>query len=235
MLHRLLPLLACMLAAAGCASEPNMVPAPGANLAPGLERGAVARENGVRLQAQADVWPGRAPITREVTPVRVSITNGSDVPIRVRYEDFALETARRGYSALPPLRLTGSVGETVLRSPYDPVTDPVFGAVGFDLAPAYASVYPGYPLAVADPFPYEPLWTEDRYRRTRDYELPTKAMVDLAIPEGVLRSGGRMTGFLYFENIPAGVGRTVFRMDLVNARTGEQIDTIQIPFRTAGA
>jgi hypothetical protein len=58
-------------------------------------------------------------------------------------------------------------------------------------------------------------------------------MLAKAIPEGVIEANGRLTGFLYFQQVQ---GDTVtFTMELVDAKTGESFGHIQIPFvvRTA--
>jgi hypothetical protein len=60
-------------------------------------------------------------------------------------------------------------------------------------------------------------------------------MVALAVPEGTVQPGGELTGFLYFEEVPGDVPDALFTMELVNARTGEPIDTIEIPFRVVEA
>jgi hypothetical protein len=230
----ILPSFVCALIATGCATDTNLVPAPGANLVPGLEGGAMSREAGVQAEVRPNVWPGEAPISEEVTPVRVTIDNNSDVPIRVRYADFELQAPGRTYRALPPMRITGSVSEPAVVSPYGPFADPGFGAVGFGVTPAYSTFYPGYPVA-ADPFVYDPLWYSTGYDRWREYELPTERMVALAVPEGTVQPGGELTGFLYFEEVPGDVPDALFTMELVNARTGEPIDTIEIPFRVVEA
>jgi hypothetical protein len=230
MRHPLLLLLVCVLAAAGCVTDTNLVPAPGANLLPGPEAAAMAEQDGVRVEASPDVWSGEAPISREVTPVRITIDNDGDAPIRIRYADFALQAPGRVYPALPPFEIEGSVAAPIGRAPYGPVADPGFGATGFGVAPAYSPIYPGYPVVADDFFAYDPLWYDDWYARWRRYELPTAEMVGLAVPEGTLAPGGQLTGFLYFDDIPADVPRTRFTMEVVNARTGEQLDTIEIPF-----
>ena len=64
----------------------------------------------------------------------------------------------------------------------------------------------------------------------RRFQLPTGAMVQKALPEGVLEPGGRVTGFLYFEDIDVGKDdRATFVTDLVNASGGETVGAIRIP------
>ena len=64
----------------------------------------------------------------------------------------------------------------------------------------------------------------------RRFQLPTGDMVQKALPEGVLEAGGRVTGFLYFEDIDVGKDDTAtFVTDLVNASNGETVGAIRIP------
>lgn len=51
-----------------------------------------------------------------------------------------------------------------------------------------------------------------------------------ALPEGVLEAGGKVTGFLYFEEIDVGPDETAtFTTVLVNASNGETVGAIRIP------
>jgi hypothetical protein len=54
-------------------------------------------------------------------------------------------------------------------------------------------------------------------------------MIVKALPEGVLEPGGRVTGFVYFEEVED-VPRVRFVAQLVNASTGARFGTLTIPF-----
>jgi hypothetical protein len=55
-------------------------------------------------------------------------------------------------------------------------------------------------------------------------------MLEKAIPEGVLESGGQLSGFVYFERLDKRLKRIEFKADLINARTGIKFGSIHIPF-----
>lgn len=56
-------------------------------------------------------------------------------------------------------------------------------------------------------------------------------MISKAIPEGVLEGGGRISGFLYFAQIEPVSTPVTFVVQLVDANTGEQFGTLEIPLR----
>jgi len=97
---------------------------------------------------------------------------------------------------------------------YNPIPDPGFGYTAFELAPGYSDYYPSV-RPCADPYYYGYY-----YPRWRSINLPTDGMLRRALPEGILNSGGRLDGYLYFEELTDDVERVAFRMDVVNARTG---------------
>lgn len=98
------------LALAACETTAMLAPAPQARAVPGLEGAAIASAAGVRVVAQPDVWPGKAPIQDEVTPVRVRIENRSGEPLLVRPRQFML-VAPDGttYAARSPAQIRGTV------------------------------------------------------------------------------------------------------------------------------
>jgi hypothetical protein len=55
-------------------------------------------------------------------------------------------------------------------------------------------------------------------------------MLAKALPEGVLRNGGNITGYLYFRRLPEGADRVTFRSDLLDAETEQQIASLNVPF-----
>lgn len=226
-MKRLLALAA--LVAAGCSAPGTQLePAPAAEtVAPET---AVDRVNGVRMTAETGTWDGLARVKTEVTPIRVTIENGSDTPIRLRYDDFALVGPQgRRYAALPPYGVEGEVTDPVLVDAYDPVTAPGFAYSGFSVAPYYASVYPTV-TPYAGAFGYDPYYHDRYYTVYRDIELPTREMVAEALPEGVISPGGRVSGFLYFERVPPSAPSVRFRADLTGAESNETFGEISIPF-----
>ena len=223
-------LLAASATALAACSGPGtqLDPAPGATTI-GTET-AVDRVRGVRMTAETGAWEGLASVKTEVTPIRVTIENGSAAPLRLRYNEFALVGSDgRRYAALPPYGVEGEVDTPRLAGTYAPVTAPGFTYSGFRVAPYYGSLYPTL-TAYNDPFHYDRVYYDRYYPAYRDIELPTQTMVREVLPEGVIDPGGRVSGFLYFERVDPASARVRFRADLADARTGEQFGEITIPF-----
>lgn len=226
-------LLAMPLAAviAACAEVPTLEPAAGANTSAIQKDTAVATVAGVAVTAGAEEWPGpQAEIVTEVTPLHVSIENDSANPISVTYGNLALVAADgTRYTALPLYEIDGEVSRIVRVEKYPPVSDLAFYGTGFSLAPHYGSVYPQYPV-YDGPFFYD--WGYYRAYGTyyRDIQLPTETMQRLALPEGVLEHGGRVSGWVYFQKVDAEKRKVVLRYDVERARTGEEFAEMRIPF-----
>ena len=216
----------------GCAPRANLEPAPAANEVIGMEDAVRSSVDGVSVVAQAADWPGSAPVKNEITPVQVTLENGSDNPVRIRYSEFALVGPDgRRYAALPPFSVEGDVEETITIDGYDPIAEPAFAYNSFAVAPYYGSVYTGL-TPYTGTFAYDPYYydTYNTYWADFDIELPTDEMLDRAMPEGVLESGGTVEGFVYFEKVTEDVPRVTFRADLVNADTGDVFGETRVPF-----
>lgn len=221
--------LGSILLGAGCGPA-DLKPAPTANEVARLDEAAVDRVRGVKVIAQADEWPGPLPIRNEVMPVRVVIDNRSQMPLRLRYSDFALVAADGTYyAALPLYQIEGSVREPVLIGGYTPLADPELIYHNFMIAPLY---HPLYPTLVAYPgtFAYDPFYYETYATYWTMLPLPTEAMFEWALPEGVLEAEGHLDGYLYFERIPEEHSRVTFRANLVNARNNYVFGEVRIPF-----
>ena len=52
-----------------------------------------------------------------------------------------------------------------------------------------------------------------------------------ALPQGVVESGGEVSGFIYFEKVDPEERRVRFRLDLAEAEEGTIFGTATIPFR----
>lgn len=203
-----------LLALGGCATR--LVPAPDAQVLPGRGAGAVARGAGVQLSASARAWTGR-PLNLEtaVTPILVTIENGGPVPLRVRRDDFVL---------VPP-----EGAPLQARGPWE------IGGVVIDPAPtglAYPRTSIGVGFGLGTPFfRGDPFFSDDYYYPMQvRVPLPTGDMVQMALPETPLEPGGRTSGFLYFDRPKRRAKRYDFTARLVDARSGEPIGTVIIPF-----
>lgn len=198
------------------------------------EEAAVSSVNGVQMTLQVDTWPGDPGVTKDVTPVQVLIDNASGEPLRMAYSEFALisPTGVR-YSAIPPYDIEGTVDQVELAGTYTSIADPLFTYSDFYIASFYDPIYD---ISVYDdPFYYDMGYYDAYYDYWDNTPLPTGTMLERVLPEGVLMSGGRVTGFLYFEKVdPDDVGRVRFRADLKNPASGNTFGEIGIPLILEG-
>ncbi len=210
----------------GCDRGPELRPAAGAYEVRDREAAAARVQDGVRVMAQAGEWPGDIKIISEVTPLRVILENGSQRPVQVRYSSFTLTAADGAtYHAIPPRYVAGdgNLAVTPIR--------PGFNAVGFRAAPYYGAAFDGLGSFVGE-FPYD----SDYYETYDSYWeqtllLPTREMVAVAMPEGVLEPNGRLDGFLYFERLRQPDGSEVtFRAALHSAEGDEPLGSVRLPF-----
>lgn len=242
-----------LLAIAACIPEAQLVPLPNAAQTLVGDRDiAVTEGSGVQMMADGQAWRGSpTDLERRVTPVKVRLENHSGRTLRVAYEDFSLEgQSRFTYSAIPPLAMrdasaslepgsgTGGsgavgVGVGVGVSGWGPYYHPygpgwrAWGGYGWGgwgwggwgwggwYDPFYGGpYYPGY-------YPY--------YQEP----LPTRDMLNRALPEGTLGDGGVVVGFLYFQGVADREPSVTLQARLVDANTGETFDSLSIPFAVA--
>jgi len=218
-------LIAAALAACG-PNRPDLAPAPGAMPAPpGPGAGAMGSDAGVTIEARAGAWRGVPQnLEAESIPLLVEITNDSDRPLRVRYNDMMLVAPDgRTFHAIAPFRVEGRVTERVDAVP--------FVARRFRVAPYLSRIFPIYDPWTGN-FVFDRVYY-DRYAPSIvRVDLPTADMIRMALPEGVIEPGGRITGFLYFEDVEdLNIPSVDFTANLVDARTGESFGKVEIPFK----
>jgi hypothetical protein len=63
-----------------------------------------------------------------------------------------------------------------------------------------------------------------------DEPLPTRDMVEQALPEGTLENGGTVAGFLYFHDVSDRERQVLLQARLVDASTGQPFGQLTIPF-----
>jgi hypothetical protein len=199
------PLLLAVLGLA-CAHAHQLVPAAGAPREPGNPRVAAETVEGVRLRVDSSAW--REGYVRDaLSPLQVSIDNGSDRPLRIAYTQFTLSVGK-GFrlQALPPFQVAIQ-NATATAVPYCPW-------VGFWTWDG-RFYDPGYCAGWGSAWPAA---------------LPDQTVLRHALPEGIVDPGGRVSGFLYFPDQPEGEAVT-FVASLVDATTSQVFGTIEIPFR----
>lgn len=237
-MHRILRLTITAAAAgllAGCQAGADLEPAASAATA-GVEgeAAAVANISGVQVTALAPAFPGSVEISRAVTPMKVRIDNNGPVPVRLRYDAFSLVGADgTTYRALPLYRIDKTVQEAVRVADAAPIAAPGFGYRDFAVAPYYGPLYPTV-TPFAGPFDFPPAAYDLYDTAFVDVELPTPAMRNNVLPEGVIAPGGYVEGWLYFQKVAEGAERVTFRADLVNANAGQSLGVATIPYTVEG-
>lgn len=227
---RAITLTFVLVLAAGCSRQTVLRPAPGADEVSWMDQAAVEEIEDVRVVAQANTWPGDPDVETHVTPVRVVVENGSDHPVRLRYQEFALIAADgRRFAALPPYAVDGEVTDRVIVENPQPMSDPVFEYRRFTVASYTGPVYPTLGQYEGR-FVYDPYYYHYYQDYWMDYELPTVTMLEHAIPEGVVAPDGRVAGYLYFEPVPPDQSKVRFRADVVDASSGRMLGEVSIPF-----
>jgi hypothetical protein len=229
-------LLSSVLLAAGCASDDiRLKPAPSANTvpAPGPAVAATDVVSDVRVTVIPRPWPGEVEIGDALTPLKVRIENDSDKRVLIRFSEIVLVGPDgKTFAALPPAKIDTTVYEPRLAPGYAPLGAPGFIGTGFGVSPLYSPLFPGLPTATGtfynDPFYYQ--YYGDYWRSV---ELPTEAMLALALPEGVLEPDGNVEGYVYFQKVDDDVPRVLFRMDVLNAAKGGVIGEAEIPLIVA--
>jgi hypothetical protein len=230
----------------GCSGQSRLVPGPGTTLLPGSNDAVDVTVAGVHLIVDAEAWPGDPAILQQITPLKVTIENDSDKSLLIRYRDFAITSPTgKYYAALPPFKIRGSVNAPFLADRYPPIAEPAFDYDDFLVAPYYSTIYPKIPPIEAEGdfalndeglgsnlnwLFYDPFYYSEYYAYWQTVDLPTPRMLGLAIPEGVVKKGGRVAGFLYFEEVSPRLKMVNFRFDLVSANSGRVFGTIEIPF-----
>jgi hypothetical protein len=182
------------------------------------ERSASATAGGVEVAAAVGAWRGwPAQLDRVVTPVRISVTNHGDAPVRLDATTFGLALAKGArLAAMLPADVRGVVAA--------PAPAALPGA-GLALGPTREGSGPGW--AINDPA-LDPR-TDPTVEPDRTWELPSADMRDLALPEGVLAPGRTASGFVYFERAPRGTGPVTLKWPVVDARSGETVGAIELP------
>ncbi len=207
---------------AGCAVDPELVPAPRAMTVPGPGQGVEAVERGVRVAAFTEAWvsvPDRLDVV--LTPILIRVDNRSAAPVAIRYDAFRLIGPPGGpLRPIPPYRIDRVVMQ--------PVPAPGYPLRSFEVAPYLSPYYPGF-TPFGGPFEVTPGLYGTSFPAYAQVRLPTPEMVRLALPEGVLRPGGETSGFVYFPDVET-EGPTTLAVTLANAETGTRLGEVTLPF-----
>ena len=218
-------LVALLTSVGSCAKQPQLLPRSGYTSAIGRRSLAVESRSGVMMTADGSVWDSPPKdLATEVTPVWVTLHNGTGQPLRVQYDEFTLRgTSGAVYVALAPYVLRASRSRPVFEVPNGGYFDK------FYVAAYLAPFYPWLPFWKG-PLPYGPSVNSVWWRASS----PTASMLERALPEGVVDNDGTASGYLYFQKVGAREGQAIFLARL-QAPTGvpeptHQLAAIDIPF-----
>jgi hypothetical protein len=207
----------------GCGHS-RLRPAPTAQIVRSAPWSAYVERAGIRVSASTDTWDGRPDDLPDLmTPLKVRLTNESGRPIRILYQDFALQPeGGQSFHPLPPAPPDAGpeTGLAGLR--------PLYSSSGFRVAQAYKGLVPSYD-AWPNPLPRDATSADKLYHRWSD-GLPTREMRRRALFEGVLEDHGVTAGYLYFSRRARAGDTVVFRAELADAQGGETIASLDIPF-----
>lgn len=218
--------LAALIASVGaCATEPELLPASGDRSAIGRRTLAVESRSGVTVTADGSVWDSSPKsLPSEITPVWVTLHNATGRSLRVQYDEFTLRGSSGAiYPALAPYVLRQSRSRPAFEVPDGGYLD------NFQVAAYLAPFYPWLPVW-SGPLPRGPSTQSVAWRAG----LPSAGMLDRALPEGVLESGGTASGFLYFQKVDVRESRATFLAGLQEPTRAwqppHQLAAIDIPF-----
>lgn len=220
-----------LITTVGCMNQGKLRPQPG--VVPLTEDGnaAVTGIQGVRLVAYGSNWSGApSDLEHHFTPVQIRLENHSGRALSVQYKSIELD-ANGAYRARSPQDLgvilaTRATRFAPARPAYvPPPTSPHrMGNVSTSEAgPVYTGR--GYEVSPMNPVPCATCPSP-----FASSSLPTRDMLEQALPEGPLASGQDREGFVYFEQPLLGVDKATLKVKLVDASSGEEFGTLSLPF-----
>lgn len=212
--------MSAVVVLSACVQPKALAPGPSAKKT--SESAAETRVAGIHVAVDGDAWKGSPPTSGELVPVLVTLNNESGHPLKISYDSFSLNLSG-GFHLLPlpPYRVAQQA--TVESTP----VYPDFYYSDFFISPWYAPYYPGFsvwPDHVGPGFDYDGAyggWPAE----------PDEDVLAKAIPEGVLDSGGKLSGFLYFASPRADELMSVdFTARFTDGRSGDEVAEARIPF-----
>lgn len=213
-------LLAGAGACLGCSSGSRREPAR--SMIAAAQGAADARTEGVRVFANSSGWAAGHVTLARVTPVQVRIENDGRRPLRVRYSGaFMVDARGQTYRAIPPF---AARRESL---PESTPLAPRFEQRNVALAPYLKTLYE----LDSEPWPMAYDYHDETYDHWRTVlrGRPPRLMREAALPEGSVRPGGELSGFLYFERVPQVLQEVTLGLELIDAETGERLDTVCVP------
>ena len=185
----------------------------------------------VEVTLGTDMWDGEDVVPENVTPIQVTIDNANEKPIVINYNKFALvNTDGEKYYPMPLYAVDLEMKQLIMDKDFEMFPKPIYEYDNYFLYPIYDPVYTGVEFTQ---YAYE-IDPEIQAKfidwDTMDADLPTQEMRTKALPEGVLDIDGIVSGFLYFEQVDPNDDKVTFMFDIVDAETGEKIDTALLQY-----
>jgi hypothetical protein len=153
------------------------------------------------------------------------VRNRGNSPIRIAYQDFALETPTGArLNPLPPFSMQ------TLGPSRSAIVSPAFD-YGFYSPWLFDPYYPSLGTWWGH-YPYDPGFYDSSVVSWR-VQLPTEDMLRTALPEAVIEPGGSVSGFLFFPDIPAKAqGVFTLRATFPQEFGGRSLAKVDIPLVT---
>lgn len=158
-----------------------------------------------------------------VTPLHVRIQNRSSDPIYFGYSQMKLiEKNGDVRRAIPLFEIDG---EVAAREP----VEPTFTHDSFFVMSPYRGIYPSMATTSYAPTPMTSYDYATQYRQW-GVDLPTGAMIEAALPEGVIEPGGHISGFVYFDQVDDDAGSVTFVYLAESTRSSSPIAEVAVLF-----
>ncbi len=211
-----------LMLGSSCALRGSLVPLKGDSSLAKVKTSSNGESTSVDVEVKPNAWSGVPSNLTKVTPLLIKIDNQHSESIRLRYNEFILRAKDgRQFHALPPFDIKGS---QVDRLNYN------FPVSGFVIAPYQWRFFPAFPR-VRGGFALDGIYYGAYHPAMNRLRLPTSDMIVKALPEGVLEPQGKITGFLYFENVDRDLEEIDFVAQIVSAESKATVGEIRIPFK----
>ena len=184
----------------------------------------------VQVTVSSDSWVGSPEVRNEVTPLKITVANNNENPIKITYDNMKLVSEDSTvFTALPIYNLIGTVNDVQLAPEHNVIVESEIDHDRFYIYPMYTRVYNNIPITDYKYFE-DPSYYSQYYSEWNETGMPTAGMRNLALPEGILDNGGSISGFVYFQKVDADVESVELSMDIINAENNEVLGNIQLPF-----
>jgi hypothetical protein len=194
----------CLAVLVSACASARLEPAPGAARVPHKPRAGAVEREGVQLIAEADAWNAPDNVRDEVTTLKVTVVNRGAQAVAVDYTRFSL-VSPDGDVFLPvaPADITIRGGSRSIGLPADAIVTRADSSTG--------------------------LGPNSLYRSAAEKEEIRQQLIEQSLDSGELAPGERMTGYVYFQRVPASKEQITLR-SVLRTSAGKTVTT-DIPFQ----